>query len=149
MPKQSIKQVIKENLEEFFIIMVIMSIVTFLFYVSDIKCLIKYTVGIPCPGCGLTRAWLSFFKMDLRGALRWHPLFWIVPFIIIIGVFVKGKVFENKRANRMLWLLLAILVLGVYCVRMIRLFPDHAPMEYNKQSLLYKGIVFLNDKKRT
>ncbi|NLE88361.1 MAG: DUF2752 domain-containing protein [Myxococcales bacterium] len=36
-------------------------------------------LGIPCPGCGLTRAALHLARGDLSGALQLHPL---VPFAV-------------------------------------------------------------------
>ena len=141
MIKGNIKQIIKENFKRVLTIIVLTSILVVIFYISDIKCLFKYTIGVPCPGCGLTRAWLSFLKMDFDAAFKWHPLFWIVPVFIIIAVFMKGEVFKNKTANTVLWLLMLLLVFGVYSMRMIKLFPDQAPMDYNKQSLAYKCII--------
>lgn len=135
---EKIKQVIKENRKEFVLILGTLGILVLILYISDVKCLVKYTVGVPCPGCGLTRAWLSFLKMDLRAAFRWHPLFWIVPIVVIIEVFMKGKLFKNKKLNIMFWIFLSILIIGVYSVRMIMLFPHEEPMDYNRQSLLYK-----------
>lgn len=37
-------------------------------------CLFRTFLGIPCPGCGLTRATLAAARGDLAGALRFHPL---------------------------------------------------------------------------
>lgn len=41
-------------------------------------CPLAGTFGIPCPGCGLTRATLALLRGDLRGALELHPLVWLL-----------------------------------------------------------------------
>lgn len=49
---------------------------------------------LPCPGCGVTRAWLAFLCGDLRQALA-HNLF----FLPLTGLFVWAiinTVFERK-----------------------------------------------------
>lgn len=41
-------------------------------------CSLKATTGIPCPGCGLTRSWVSAAHGDLAGSAAHHPLGWLV-----------------------------------------------------------------------
>lgn len=41
-------------------------------------CALKRTTGIPCPGCGLTRSWVSAVHGDLGGSLAHHPLGWLI-----------------------------------------------------------------------
>jgi hypothetical protein len=41
---------------------------------SPLFCLFHYFTGWDCPGCGLTRAVLSFFAGDLRLSFYFHPL---------------------------------------------------------------------------
>lgn len=42
-----------------------------------ITCPIRFLTGISCAGCGMSRAWLSLLRLDLAGALYYHPLFWL------------------------------------------------------------------------
>ena len=37
-------------------------------------CGLRVTLGIPCPGCGMTRAVLAAARLDWASAMRWHPL---------------------------------------------------------------------------
>lgn len=37
-------------------------------------CVVKLATGMPCPGCGMTRASLRLLHGDLVGALRYHPV---------------------------------------------------------------------------
>lgn len=41
-------------------------------------CALKRTTGVPCPGCGLTRSWVSAVHGDLGGSFAHHPLGWLV-----------------------------------------------------------------------
>jgi hypothetical protein len=41
--------------------------------------LFKQLTGLPCPGCGLTRAYQAAWKGNYAEAFSWHPLFWLVP----------------------------------------------------------------------
>ncbi|MGL5702740.1 MAG: DUF2752 domain-containing protein [Cetobacterium sp.] len=34
--------------------------------------------GIPCPTCGITRAFISLINFNFKEAFRFHPLFWII-----------------------------------------------------------------------
>ncbi len=41
-------------------------------------CTLKATTGLPCPGCGLTRSWVSAVHGDVGASLGHHPLGWLV-----------------------------------------------------------------------
>lgn len=52
--------------------------------VLGITCPIKFVTGMSCPGCGMTRAWLSLLRLDLGAAWVYHPLFWILPVCVVL-----------------------------------------------------------------
>lgn len=41
-------------------------------------CSFQAMTGAPCPGCGLTRSWVSALDGDAAGSLLHHPLGWLV-----------------------------------------------------------------------
>lgn len=41
-------------------------------------CSLYRTTGLPCPGCGLTRSWVSALHGRLPESLAHHPLGWLV-----------------------------------------------------------------------
>ncbi|MDR3243896.1 MAG: DUF2752 domain-containing protein [Elusimicrobiota bacterium] len=50
---------------------------------------------IPTPTCGLTRAWISFFKQDISTAFAYHPLFLLAPILFFtIFNFNKNKIYK-------------------------------------------------------
>lgn len=40
--------------------------------------------GLPCPGCGLTRAFVCFGHGQWRESLHWHPLGWLIYGIFLL-----------------------------------------------------------------
>ena len=87
-------------------------------YVLDLPCVLYALIGIPCPGCGMTRAWLAVFRLDLAGAFGYHPMFWCVP--ILLGLFVfDGQLLPGKQANN---LLVGCLAAGILLTYLARLF---------------------------
>lgn len=55
-------------------------------YVTDIGCIVRFVTGVSCPGCGLTRAWLCALRFDFDAALAYHPLFWLVPLVVLAAI---------------------------------------------------------------
>jgi hypothetical protein len=101
----------------------------------DVGCIFRHITGVPCPGCGMTRACLAALQLDFKAAFYWHPL-WILPFpLIVLSIFRPNGFFKNPRYHQWLMLSLLLLVLLVYFIRMLCLFPDTPPMDYNVNSL--------------
>lgn len=46
-------------------------------------CALYRTTGIPCPGCGLTRSWVSAVHGDLGASLAHHSLGWLVLLYVL------------------------------------------------------------------
>ena len=55
-----------------------------IFHALGIGCPIRWLTGIPCAGCGMTRALISFATCHFREAVRFHPL---VPPAFLLWVF--------------------------------------------------------------
>ena len=57
-------------------------------------CPFKSLTGIPCPGCGMTRAMLSITKGDFRGAFGYNPFSFFLLFMVVFSV-VPGRQAEK------------------------------------------------------
>ena len=70
-------------------------------YLTDIGCVFRTVTGIPCPGCGMTRAWLAVLRLDFAAALAYHPLFWIVPAAIALVCVQRacGEIVARAQAD--------------------------------------------------
>lgn len=109
----------------------------------DVGCVFRRITGIPCPGCGMTRAHLAALRLDFRAAFYYHPL-WFLPVPLMLCQAVKpGGVFRKPQWNTAAAVFLLVLVLGVYAVRMIRCFPNVPPMEYQPNNLLRRVFLLL------
>ncbi len=95
-------------------------------------------LGIPCPGCGLTRATLELLSGDVRAALAFHPLVFVAApaFIALLGygayTALGGKsVRLGERGNRALtWGagVLAALLFGLWLARFAGYFGGPVPV---------------------
>jgi len=101
-------------------------------------CIFYGIIGIPCPACGLTRAFLQLFQFNIQGAFHYHPLFFLVPFIPLL---MHEKI--PLRIKTISSITLIILFFVAYIVRMILFFPHTAPMNINEDAILIQLIYLL------
>ncbi len=86
------------------------------------QCPIKATLGIPCPGCGLTHATLALFQGNWQSALNEHafaPFFILGLVVIAVGcllpsgyrnMLVKLVTAMEQRTGFMAWFLISLMV---------------------------------------
>lgn len=104
-------------------------------------CIFRLFTGIPCPGCGLTRAGIALLKGDWRTSLEYHPLLGMVLLVLLTALCRKRGIFRKLHECRYFYVAAVILLLLLYVVRMILFFPDgREPMLYEKASLAGKII---------
>lgn len=101
-------------------------------------CIFYTLYGVPCPGCGLTRSYLHLFRGDIPGAFYFHPLFLLPAAIVFVLVFQNAGFLRKLRRSNSFWLVVTAVFVGVWIVRMILMFPDREPMNFNSRALLPK-----------
>lgn len=88
----------------------------FILNLFHMGCPIKFTTGISCPGCGMTRAVLSVLRLDFQDAFHYHPLFMLAPIIFLLFLFesyIKPKYCKGA------WTVIIILFIVTYLIRLI------------------------------
>lgn len=87
-----------------------------LLYVTHVGCPIKFLTGISCPGCGMTRAWLSAVHGDIHQAIAYHPLFWTVPLVVALLTADPGA---RSPWTRTTMVLLVLVFVSVWLIRLL------------------------------
>ena len=93
-------------------------------------CLFHHFTGLPCPGCGLTRSWVSMAHGRFGEALAWHPLgpsLFLSALIYTIWsawMALKRPPFPlpMKLQSRLI-VSLSLLMLGFWALRLAGVFP--------------------------
>lgn len=76
---------LKKKLEKKNIINGMVAVLILIIVATFYKCPSKYLFGLPCPGCGMTRALIALLSLNIQQAMYYHPL--------CIMVFVIGLIF--------------------------------------------------------
>lgn len=124
----------------------VLAFVLFLLYYLLMNALFKAfcpllsVTGIPCAGCGLTRAVIFLSKGQIARAFFINPsVFLILIFLLYCGYFryIKGRPVRGFPIA--LWLLVAGMLI-IYGYRMYLYFPDRAPCVYKYDNLAARWI---------
>lgn len=115
-------------------------VVFFIYYrivhsVYDAFCPLLAATGIPCAGCGLTRAAVSLMQGQVQRAAHINPsLFPIIIFLLYCGYFryIRGS---KIRGFKVMLGLLVFCMLAVYVYRMYLYFPGRAPYVYQRNNV--------------
>ena len=80
-------------------------------------CLLKDIFGVPCPSCGMSRAFYCVLRLDFSMAFYYNPAFWVIPLLCVTGA---AAIADKKR--RKLWAaLFGALILVIVAVWIYRL----------------------------
>ena len=115
-----------------------------------IGCPFRFLFGVPCPGCGMTRAGRAIVQGRFAESLVWHPLF--VPTVLVVGAAIIARWrtlgtdvinvisggFSLDAVSKTVVFVAALLFVAVYVARMIYMFPHTEPMMFNQGALLFR-----------
>ena len=92
-----------------------------------LPCIFKGVTGIPCPGCGMTRACLAILQGEFSTAWRYHPVSFLLIGLSILIVFQPEYAQETWGAislikQEIIVSILILLCLGLWLVDLKRIF---------------------------
>lgn len=119
-------------------------IVTFIFYYWIVKflfnafCPMVIVAGLPCPGCGMTRAVCFFLTGQFARGWAMNPLAlgWIFLGLYVGFMrYIKGK---KAKGVKIILVVLLVSMIVFYVYRMLTQFPGAAPISYTGGNLIEK-----------
>lgn len=109
------------------------------------QCIIKKIIGFPCPSCGVTRSLTALVRLDFHESFYYHPLSIFIVISILYFIYSKKPMGGSERVQKAIIIIVVVIILGTYIYRMYSFFPNIAPMDYNKSSLLWKIYEFIRE----
>lgn len=139
------RELFKEDLHHAFpVIAVVIAMIGLSNLILGKICALRIIAGIPCPGCGLTRAFLLLLQGKVKEATVIHP-FWL-PVLAVFAAFLICRYFivndkKRKKAIYIIGILAIVIFVGMfvfYFYRMAMYYPKKEPMVYDKYNLINK-----------
>lgn len=96
--------------------------------------------GFPCPGCGMTRAVFAVLRGDFVRAWQLHPFVYVLIIYVVTFAFRRYILQKEVKSMAKYLIVIAVAMIGYYIFRMVKYFPQEAPMTYYYGSILYRLI---------
>ena len=130
-----LKRTFQNAVSAWWVLLIMVGYMVFAWRFLGTSCLLASTTGLPCPGCGITRATLALLRGDFAESLRFFPM--LIPSFAFVIVYAAAWLTHEKLPRRMEQALVvfAAILLYVYAVRMALMFPREVPMVFNDHAV--------------
>ena len=108
---------LKKRCRDFFFFCLLLGVYVAFITLTGIGCPIRFSTGISCPGCGMSRAVLLMLSGHFRAAFRMHPLVYVVLPAGIWLFFGPEQTAGLRRFKKGIITVLVVLLLAVYAWR--------------------------------
>ena len=95
------------------VIVIFTALAALLVYRYGMECVYLKLFGIPCPGCGITRATAALLSGRFADVLRHYPAYGALPVLFFYFLY-DGELFGNKFLDRTVLFICAAAVTAAY-----------------------------------
>ena len=99
------------------------------------RCPVYWITGIPCPGCGMTRAFFALMHLDFEAAFYWHPAVYLIAASAAVQMAAYVAEGYHFRQTTRLWALVGIVMLVIWMVRLPGYLNGSGPLMVRDGSL--------------
>ena len=122
---------------KYFMMVIAIIIVIFLF---DYNCPFYNKLGIPCAGCGITRAFKCLIQFDLKGVFLHNASIFLYALVAVVFLF-RSKIKNFKYIIGFL----VVLIIIYYFTRLYLYYPDTYPMIMKDDTIIYNILEYFNN----
>lgn len=95
-------------------------------------------IGLPCPGCGITRASFYLVLGQVDRAYRLNPSVFVWTPFIIYGVICRYILGVKVKYCNVFLIIVCISSILIHMYRMVYIFPSNPPLTYNYHCVMKK-----------
>ena len=129
----------RKNIKLYLLVVCVLILIGILMMLGLYRCPLRLLFGVPCPFCGMTRAFFAVIHGDPAAAFYYHPLWPIVAILLVLYILsFTGLIRPSKTVVNSVVFGFCILLIACYVWRhftgsdVVR--PDYG------SSLLYRAV---------
>ena len=134
--KSKIKKIYHAAVSAWWVFLLMAVYVVFAHIFLGTSCLFASTTGLPCPGCGSGRAFVELIRNNFTASFFYYPM--LIPSMIVIVIYAVLWFTHDRTPNytNIMLIGVVIMIIAIYFIRAIIMFPRESPMTYNYKAVL-------------
>ena len=118
--------------------------IEFMKFIFGAMCPLVIITGLPCPGCGMTRAMFSVFKFDFEAASSYNLCIFLWIGLALWWAFFRYIKEKTAPGIKLILGVVIFITIIYYIIRMKNSFPGVSPMTYKYSNVLSNHLPFYN-----